>query len=63
MAARLQAASTSGRPVLLRTTDRAGHGMGSSLDETVSLKADQFAFLLEQLEVTVRSIDGTSPPG
>ena len=57
MTARLQAASSSGRPVLLRTTDKAGHGMGSSLDETVSLLADQFAFLLEQLGVTVRPID------
>ncbi len=61
MAARLQAASSSGRPILLRTTDRAGHGIGSSLDETVSLRADQFAFLLEQLGVTVRPIDRASP--
>ncbi len=60
MAARLQAASTSGRPVLLRTTDKAGHGMGSSLDETVNLKADQFAFLLDQLGVTVRPGGGAS---
>ena len=51
MAARLQAASTSGRPVLLRTTDKAGHGMGSALDETVALRADQFAFLLVELGV------------
>jgi prolyl oligopeptidase len=58
MAARLQAASSSGRPVLLRTTDKAGHGMGSSLDETVSLRADQFAFLLDQLGVGVRRMVG-----
>jgi prolyl oligopeptidase len=57
MAARLQAASSSGRRILLRTTDKAGHGMGSSLDETVSLRADQFAFLLDQLGVTVRPIE------
>ena len=63
MAARLQAASSSGRPILLRTTDKAGHGMGSSLDETVSLKADQFAFLLEQLGVTVRPIRPASTVG
>jgi len=51
--ARLQAASGSDRPVLLRTTDRAGHGMGSSLDETVALRADIYAFLLDQLGVEV----------
>ena len=51
MAARLQAATSSGRPILLRTTDRAGHGTGSALDETVALRADQFAFLLDQLGV------------
>lgn len=41
MAARLQAATSSALSVLLRTTDRAGHGMGSGLDEVVSLRADQ----------------------
>lgn len=61
MAARLQAASSSGRPILLRTTDKAGHGMGSSLDETVGLRADQFAFLFEQLGVTVHAMDGAAP--
>ncbi len=54
MAARLQAATSSGRPVLLRTTDKAGHGMGSALDETIALRSDQYAFLFDQLGVTVR---------
>ncbi len=58
MAARLQAATSSGLPVLLRTTDRAGHGMGSALDETVALRADQYAFLLEQL-----GVPDPTPPG
>jgi prolyl oligopeptidase len=49
MAARLQAATSSDHPVILRTTDRAGHGVGSSLDETVALRSDQFAFLLAEL--------------
>ena len=49
MAALLQAATSSGRPVLLRTTDKAGHGMGSSVSETVALRSDQLAFLLDQL--------------
>jgi len=56
MTARLQAATTSGRPVLLRTSNKAGHGMGSSVDETVGLYADQFAFLFDQLGVSVRPI-------
>ena len=61
MTARLQAASSSGRPILLRTTDKAGHGMGSSLDETVGLRADQFAFLFEQLGVAVRLVEDAAP--
>jgi prolyl oligopeptidase len=55
MAARLQAATSSGLPVLLRTSDKAGHGMGSALDETVALRADQYAFLAEQLGAGVES--------
>ena len=53
MAALLQAATSSGRPVLLRTTDKAGHGMGSSVSETVALRSDQLAFLLDQLGAEV----------
>ena len=49
--ARLQAASGSGRPVLLRTSDSAGHGMGSSLDEVIAERTDIFAFLLHELGV------------
>jgi prolyl oligopeptidase len=56
MAARLQAATSSDRPVLLRTTDKAGHGMGSAVDETVALRSDQFAFLFDQLGVSVRPV-------
>jgi prolyl oligopeptidase len=56
MAARLQAATSSGHPVLLRTTDKAGHGMGSGLDETIALRSDQYAFLLDQLGVNVRAV-------
>jgi prolyl oligopeptidase len=58
MAALLQAATSSGRPVLLRTTDKAGHGMGSGLDETVALRADQYAFLLDQLGQPVQAKEG-----
>jgi prolyl oligopeptidase len=48
MAARLQATGTK-QPVLLRTTSRAGHGVGSSADEEVSVWTDIDAFLLHYL--------------
>jgi hypothetical protein len=40
MTARLQAATSSGLPILLRTTATAGHGMGSSLKDRVAEQAD-----------------------
>ncbi len=49
MAARVQAASTSGRPVLLRIDYDAGHGMGSSLSQYVDKQADEWAFALWQM--------------
>lgn len=48
-AAALQDASTSGLPVLLRTSRNAGHGIGSSLDETIALGTDTLMFLIDQL--------------
>jgi prolyl oligopeptidase len=51
MTARLQAATSSGLPVLLRTTATAGHGMGSSLKDRVAEQADIYAFLLQELGV------------
>lgn len=47
--AALQAATTSGHPILLRTSQNAGHGMGSSLDDTIAENADVLAFLFDQL--------------
>jgi prolyl oligopeptidase len=55
MTARLQAATSSGRPILLRTTAGAGHGMGSSLKERVAEQADIYAFLFEELGVNASS--------
>jgi prolyl oligopeptidase len=49
MAARLQAASAPGRPVLLRVSARAGHGMGSSRSEVIAEQTDVWAFLFDQL--------------
>ena len=50
--ARLQAANASDHPILLRTTAAAGHGIGTSLDESVAEGADVYAFLFDQLGMT-----------
>jgi prolyl oligopeptidase len=49
MAARLQAATSSRRPVLLRVDAHAGHGHGSTRCQRDALAADVFAFLLQAL--------------
>jgi prolyl oligopeptidase len=51
MAARLQAATTSGRPILLRVDYDAGHGFGSTKQSAYEVAADRLAFLLWQLQV------------
>ncbi len=48
MTARLQADSTSHRPVLLRVEFDAGHGIGSTRKQRDDETADEFAFLLWQ---------------
>ena len=48
-AARLQAGSSSGKPVLLRLDMQAGHGIGSTLTQRVAETADMYAFLLWQM--------------
>ncbi len=48
-AARLQAATASGKPVLLRLDYDAGHGIGSSNKQQNEERADIYAFLFEQL--------------
>jgi prolyl oligopeptidase len=47
-AARLQAATSSGKPVLLRLDGQAGHGMGSTAQQGISKQADIYSFLLWQ---------------
>jgi prolyl oligopeptidase len=49
MAARLQAATSSGKPVLLRVDYDAGHGVGSTRTQQDREAADTFAFLLWRL--------------
>jgi prolyl oligopeptidase len=50
-AARLMAATTSGKPVLLRLDFDAGHGIGSTKKQQLEERADMFAFLLWQMGV------------
>jgi prolyl oligopeptidase len=49
MAARLQTATTSGKPILLRVDYDAGHGFGSTKKQRNELSADIYAFLFQQL--------------
>ncbi len=49
MTARLQAASNSGKPVLLRVDFDAGHGLGSTKTQHLTEVADMDAFLLWQI--------------
>jgi prolyl oligopeptidase len=51
MTARLQAASTSGKPILLRIDYDAGHGIGSTKKQAYDERADTFAFLFWQAGV------------
>lgn len=48
-AARLQAASSSGKPILLRLDAQAGHGIGSTLNQQNAMWSDIFSFLLWQM--------------
>jgi len=57
MTARLQAASSSGRPILLRTSASAGHGMGTALHERIAEETDVYSFLFDQLGMRY------APPG
>jgi len=54
MAARLQAATSSGRPVLLRVSADTGHGIGTGLEKRIEESADSDAFLMSQLGMTER---------
>jgi prolyl oligopeptidase len=48
-AARLQAATSSGKPVMLRLDPQAGHGVGSTATQRYAYQADIYAFLLWQM--------------
>jgi prolyl oligopeptidase len=47
--AALQAATSSDAPILLRTSQTGGHGIGASLDEQIAQATDRNMFLFDQL--------------
>ena len=51
MTARLQAATSSSKPVILRVDYDAGHGIGSTKSQTNAKTGDEYAFLLWQFGV------------
>jgi prolyl oligopeptidase len=54
MTARLQAATSSGRLVMLRTSSDTGHGAGSAFDARIAQETDFFTFLFMQLKVKAK---------
>lgn len=55
--AALQAATSSDRPILLRTNRNAGHGIGSSLDDRVAEQTDELMFLFDQLGMSAEQAE------
>jgi len=51
MIARLQAATASPRPILLRTSSSTGHGGGTALSERITQDADVWSFVFDQLGI------------
>lgn len=51
MTARLQEVTSSGRPILLRTSSTTGHGLATPLSEQIEESVDYHAFLLNELEL------------
>ena len=54
MTARLQAASSSSRPILLRADADTGHGIGTPLNAAIEESTDMFAFILNELGVAAK---------
>ncbi len=50
-AARLQIATSSGNPILLRTEAEAGHGIGTALETRIQEEADVYTFLVQELGI------------
>lgn len=56
MTARLQAATTSDEPILLRTSSRTGHGIGTPLNEKINQDVARYAFLFYELGVKYKPV-------
>jgi prolyl oligopeptidase len=54
MTARLQAATSLDRPLLLRTSSKTGHGLATPLSERIELSVHYHAFLLNELGLQYR---------
>ncbi|HEX7516851.1 MAG TPA: prolyl oligopeptidase family serine peptidase [Chthoniobacterales bacterium] len=54
MIARLEEANKSDKPILLRTSSSAGHGIGTALSERIKQLADMYSFLFAQLGMTAK---------
>lgn len=55
MTARLQAATSSKNPILLRTSNDSGHGIGTPLGELIEEQSDVYAFLVHELGVAYKA--------
>ena len=63
MTARLQAATSSGKPILLRADYDAGHGFGSGKMQRNQLVADELSFALWQFgDPEFQAQTGTQSP-
>jgi len=58
MAARLQAATASSAPIMLRTSSSSGHGLDTALAERIAETVDVDAFLFDQLGIDYRPVAG-----
>jgi prolyl oligopeptidase len=56
MTAALQAADTSGKSIILRTSANTGHGAGTPLSETIAKQVDRLAFIFHSLDMEYRPI-------
>ena len=54
MIARLDEANKSDKPILLRTSSSAGHGIGTALSERIKQLADMYSFLFAQLGMSAK---------
>ncbi len=52
MTARLQAATSGDRPILMRMESKAGHGAGKPLSKVIGAEVDRWVFLMHELGMT-----------